>query len=534
MVNMSGRRWQFWMTVAIALLLIGLNSCAQVSLPVQAQEFRRSRLLTFVPKQSVFATVLDISIRSDKYWRHSSLSNALIQATSLVFSSLSVDLNEDIRPWLGDEIAFAITDKDLDRDRSNGRQAGYLLVADTADGNGLREFLELFWQQQSVSGTQPVLTKISGVPIISGWVGEGSRQLATAVVDDSALLVANDLTVLRQSLRVAQVPDLQLADHDCCAAVWTSLQIPEFLDWLGVATHKKLPLPSAFQWQKLTASTELHPQRLTIDTTITGFNSQFALSESKKSFATLHADGPDRYMPESVAWAAMGNDLQPLWIELQNELDNYQGLPSLLQQGQQQLLTHLAQSLSDPIKQLLSNDYALGQLNDGTGLMAIRSTSSRVIEKLDSIARQQGLTVNQLMLKGKPVTVWSRLKTRVDTRNRETTVETDLVGVHTKVDDCHIFATSISGLTTALDAPEHKLSNSQRFRSTLQSMDVPNQGYIYGTWSELERLLASNRWFSLVKPILQPWSQSIDSIAVTSYGQKDHQSTGIVSILLKN
>ncbi|MBT9315454.1 DUF3352 domain-containing protein [Leptothoe spongobia] len=537
MVNVLGRGWWRRITVAIAaFLVIGLHGCAQVAIPVgQSHDLHSTQLLEFVPKQSLFATVIDTNVETNKVWQRSNLSDALFQAEKTIFGPYSIDLSEDIRPWLGDKVAVAITDKDLDRDRRNGRQVGYLLVAHAADGDALREFLELFWQRQSVSGPQPVLTAESGVPIIAGLVAQGSRQLATAVVGGRTLLVANDIKVLRQSLRVAQAPDLQLPGNDCCTAAWISLRIPEFLDWLGVATPEKLPLMSAYQWQHLTAAIELYSQQLVIDTTLTGVNSHLSLSERARSTVKHQADGPNQYVPDSVAWAVMGYDLQSLLTMVKDELAHYQRLPSPIQQGQRWLSTQLAQTLSEPLTQLLADDYAVGQLEDGTGLMAVRPMSPTVVDRLDRIAGQQGLTVSRLMLKGQSVTAWSRLKTRVDARNRETTVETDLVGVHTKIGDCHIFSTSIGGLTAALDAPANQLSASRSFQRALPSMDALNQeGYIYGTWSELDRLLASNRWFSLVKPIVQPWSQLIDAISITSYGQTANQSTGTVSILLKS
>ncbi|NEQ50620.1 MAG: DUF3352 domain-containing protein [Leptolyngbya sp. SIO3F4] len=534
MVNRLRWSWRYWITFAIALLSINFSGCVQFSMQVtQPHELHSSQLSKFIPDQSLFvALVSPFSVSRD--WYHSNLLAPLSLTATSVLSAFSIDFNQDVRPWLGDDIAFAVIDKDFDRNRRNGRQAGYLLVVDASDGNILREFLQLFWQRQSLLGAQPVLAEVSGVPIVAGWVDHGSRKLATAVVGGSTLLVANDVKVLLESLRVAQVPDLQLQKHKYDATTWISLHVPEFFDWLGIATPQKLSLMSVAQLQQLTAAIDLYPERLEISTALTGLDTDLVLSESVEAFSTFHADGPSQYLPDSVAWAAVGCDLQPLWTSIKSELSNYQKLPSSLQQGQQWLSTQLAQALLQPLAQLLANDYAVGQLDNGDGLMAVRASNSMMVDQLDDIAKQQGLTISRLMLEGQPVILWSRLKTRVDFSNRETTVETDVVGAHTKIDDYHIFATSLSSLAIALEAPVHKLAASKRFQRTLQLLDISNQGYIYGTWSDLERLLASNRWFSLVKPIVQPWSQAIDAIAITSYGQTADQLTGAISILLKS
>ncbi len=540
MVNLSGESWRRWrlIFIAIALLLVSLStsSCKQLPLvPERAPLPTGNPQLEFVPRQALLVGAIDITVTPDKTWLRSPLTKSLPQSIDSWLAPLELAFTQDIRPWLGKNIAFAITSKDLDHEQSNGRQSGYLLVADITDSEQLHEFLELFWQRQAVAGTEPVLTTVSGVPIIAGYVAKGARYLATAVVGDRTLLVANDIKVLQQSLRVAQAPALQLSPENCCTPIWVSLRIPEFVDWLGLATPVNVRLmSSASKWHQLNATIAFYPRRLVINTQLIPLGN-LPISKTRLLDIESVADKPHRqYLPDSLAWAAIGYDFPSLWTDLWQELAHYEQLPLPLQQGQQWLSTQLAVSLSKPIAQLLASDYAVGQWEDGNWLMAVANINSTVTKHLDEIAIQQGLTVSPLSLMGQSVTAWSRLNTRLDTRNRETTVETELVALHTRTNDCDVFATSIDGLTAALKASSNPLLENQRFQYTIQLTDSSNHGYVYGTWDEIERLLASNRWFSLVKPILQPWSQSIDAIAITSYGQTANQSTGTISILLKN
>ncbi|ESA35439.1 hypothetical protein N836_12095 [Leptolyngbya sp. Heron Island J] len=540
MVNLLGESWQRWRLVIIAIALVFISfstsSCKQLPLtPGQSPLSAENIPLEFVPKQSVLAGVINTAASTDKTWVRSNLSKALPQSIDAWLTPLDIDFNQDIQPWLGNNIAFAITSKDLDRDQSNGRQAGYLLATDTTDGEQLREFLELFWQRQAIAGTKTTLTTVSGVPIIVGFLPTSQQQLATAVVGDHTLLIANDVKVLQQSLRVAQSPSLQLSSQDCCHPIWLSLRIPDFVDWLGLAAPTNFGLMSAPKWQQLHATTTFYPQRLVINTQLTSLGN-LPLSPTK----SLNIDSSDtlgeshQYLPDSLAWAAIGQDFPSLWTSFWEELAHYDQLPLPLQQGQQWLSTQLATSLSEPLSQLLASNYAIGQWQDGNWLITVMNTNPTVSKRLDDIAMEQGLTVSQLSIMGQAVTAWSRLNTRLDARNRETTVETDLVVLHTKTRDCDVFATSIDSLTAALKASNDPLFETQRFRYTVQPMDTPNYGYMYGTLDEVGRLLSSNRWFSLVQPILQPWSQSIDAIAITSYEQTVNQSTGTVSILLKD
>lgn len=523
---------RYFCAIALVFISLWITSCAQLSATSkQVSTSRSSTVIEFIPRQAVLATVVDAVNWSA--WQQPSLGPKISQALAALLDPLNIDLVEDIRPWLGNQFAFAVTDIDLDRDRHNGRQVGYLLVTEVADSERLREFLGLFWQRQSVAGAPLNFAEANGVSIITGPVGQTPRQLSTAIVGEKTLLIANDVEALRHSLRVAQSPQLRMSNPDCCAPLWLTLQIPSLVNWLGGAIPVKPQFMNIRQWQQLNAAVILGSQGITINTEL------IAAGDSKGLDDTLTLGGTQstvqQYLPNSLAWAAIGHDLSTPWGTLQAELSNYQKLPSFLQRIQQWPVTDIGANLANPLSQLLADNYGVGQFNNGNWVMITPSAEPMVMSQLDKIATEAGLTVSQLTLNGHTVTAWSQLKTRLsqDPRNRETTVETDLVALRTKVDDCEVFATSLSSLTTVLEAPGQSLSSTQRFQDATQAMDTANQEYIYGTWNEMERLLASNRWFALVQPIVQPWGQLIDAIAFTSYGKTSDQSTGTVSVLLK-
>ncbi|MBT9310711.1 DUF3352 domain-containing protein [Leptothoe kymatousa] len=514
--------------VCISLVIVG---CGQLS-PVSPQNSasQNNAVLEFIPRQALLATVIDASNAG----LPSALSKILPGSLTALLEPLAIDFDNDVRPWLGNNMAFAVTDSDVDRDRSNGRQTGYLWVAEIADSERLREFLELFWQRQSVAGIELEFAQTNGVPLIAG-TASADQSLVTAIVDKRTLLVANDPQVLRQSLRVSQAPQLQMPERNCCQPIWLTLRIPGVIDWLGLALPKEQQFLTADHWQQLWALGEISPQGLAINTQLATLGQVRSGADAPVTDSVSADMSPQQYMPPSMAWVALGHDLQPLWLNIQNELSHYEKLPLPLRSLTQWTTTQLGQKIAAPIRQLLAHDYSVGQLDDGSWVMAVSNADAKNVANLDQLAADEGLTVSQLTLGGHTVTAWSRLTTRLsqDARNRETTVETDLVALHTKVDDCDVFTTSLASLTAALDAPGHALTSTQRFQRTVQIMDTPNQGYIYGTWNDMERLLASNRWFTLVQPILQPWTQSIDAIAITSYIQTTNQSTGTVSVLLK-
>ncbi|MEM6253332.1 MAG: DUF3352 domain-containing protein [Cyanobacteria bacterium P01_D01_bin.156] len=523
---------------AIALVCIGLwvTSCSQRFTTPQ-QSFitqNNSQITDFIPRQALIATVLapdDILPKQTSF-----LGNRVLEQLDDLLISLDINLRDEVFPWLGSHIALAITDHSLNPSNHNAQRVGYLLVADISDSERLREVLELFWQHQSVAGSKLSFTRANGVPIISGPINQTFHQLSTAIVGDHTLIIGNSIQIVRQSLRVAQTPKLQLSGPDCCVPFWLTLRIPAVIDWLGVAAPDEPSLLENQYWQQLTAVAEPNSQGITLKTQLTNLGAQVSTSITEFEAGAQNVS-LQKYLPNSMAWVAIGNDLTSWWMEkLQIELNHYQKLPSFLQQAQQWRTTELGKKLTNPLGELLANDYGIGQLDDGAWLMVTSPADPRVAHQLDTIATEEGLTVSQFTLDGHTVTAWSRLKTKLyqGNLNRETTVETDLLALRTNVDaGCYVFATSLSSLTAALAAPEQPLLLTQRFQRVMQTIDPKHPAYIYGTWNEMERLLNRNRWFSLVQPIVKPWVQSIDAIAFTSDVHTKHQSTGTISVLLK-
>jgi hypothetical protein len=73
-----------------------------------------------------------------------------------------LDYDQDLRPWLGSEVTFAVTAADLDKFPSNGQQPGYLLVLTSRKGLEAREALHLFWQQRGLAGKNSSLSRCRG------------------------------------------------------------------------------------------------------------------------------------------------------------------------------------------------------------------------------------------------------------------------------------------------------------------------------------------------------------------------------------
>ena len=122
-------------------------------------------------------------------------------------TTTGLDYDQDIQPWMGEEISFAVTTFDLDSDSQNGEQSGYLLAIEIAPERQqqAQAFLQLLWQRRALAGQVPVSEQSSGVRMLFSPRASTQSDLtaATALVGDQFVLFANEPQVLRQSIRSA-------------------------------------------------------------------------------------------------------------------------------------------------------------------------------------------------------------------------------------------------------------------------------------------------------------------------------------------
>ncbi|MEO1401169.1 MAG: DUF3352 domain-containing protein [Cyanobacteria bacterium J06635_1] len=494
----------------------------------------------------------------------------VMQLKRSLLNQTGVDYDSDIRPWIGDEVAFAVTDTDFDRDPTNGSQPGYIAAIATRDSDRAREFLELFWQRQALAGAKLTFDVSSGVRIIYAEAAPNvpanpdlaqafaglrrQAQLATAVVGSRFVLLANHPQVLQQSIRNAQAAQLNLtarSDYQSALRQLTAKRIgvvygnlPQLLSWLGIASQNPANLSAlnlkaeAPQTQSLTAAIQLNRQGLRLATALA--------PKSRTAFMPVEPGLSEpvealQYLPADTAMAAGGRNLNQLWEAFETELDFYGTIPFQLQQLRQQI-HYPAGNTQQLLKNWLKGDYALGQWGKQPGdrpdwiwVVEHSASANAALSALDHLAEQQHLTVSPLSLQNQPVTAWSQFQTSVQERlrDRETTVETQILGLHATADGYDILATSLPAMTAALDAPLRSLADTSQFNQAIAPLQQPNDGYLYINWPQFRKTLAASvPWFNLLDTTARPILDAFESIAVSSYGGQTHQKTGDILIQL--
>ena len=187
---------------------------------------------------------------------------------------------ERLKPWLGNEIAVAVTALDYDRNSDNGIQPGYLVAAKARKVELAQEFLNDFYGQHNVSNET-----YKGARIVSNRdrLTPPSSVRASAIVGDFVLFANNPL-ILREAIHRAQAVSLNLEHSDYYRQAISQVNRPH----LAIAY---LDLPQTLAWLDsssveqtkghLSAFLSLERRRLVVETALT--EADIAASQVYKS-----------------------------------------------------------------------------------------------------------------------------------------------------------------------------------------------------------------------------------------------------------
>jgi Protein of unknown function (DUF3352) len=453
-----------------------------------------------------------------------------------VLGSTELDYQRDVQPWLGDEMTAAITTLDVDRDDSNGKEAGYLLVLSTKDPARSREFLQLFWQKRAIAGTDLAFDPFKGTKIIYGKVSQENvpLTLASAVVGNRYVLFANSPKVLRDAMTNVQAAELNLANSNPYQSAIASLKQGKigliFLNTPQLATLTKQNFSKI--GETVAIALGLDRQGLLAETAFLGNPSKAA------SAATLsEAVGALKYIPALSSLVASGTNLDQMWSGLSETIPFVNQPLEVLQKD-----WHI-----DLVKDILSQvkgEYALGllprevnpakksepktQILDWVFVLDKSSSEAQnAIAHLDEIAKAQSMSTGSLKLSDQNVQVWTRLSTESLIKRDSISVEAKVVGAHTAIDQYEIFATSIEAMNAVLSGKD-AIASSNQFERAIAPLQTPNSGYLYMDWIAVQPILEKQFPFlRIVELTGKPLFDHLKSITVSNYGnQSDIQRGG--------
>jgi Protein of unknown function (DUF3352) len=483
-----------------------------------------------------------------------------------------INYEQQIKPWLGEEITLAVTNLDVDRDRTTGAQPGYLMVLTTEDAQRSREFLQLFWQKRAISPQDLVLEQYKGTQLIYGKVQNPTSTiapltLASAVVGDRYVLFANSPKVLKNSISNVQAVDLNLADSAAYQQAIAGLKQPR----LGLIYSNLPPLavlagdPSV-QTQLLNLGQKpgvtYQAAAIGLGATRHGLVAETALIPTEAIGAPTKAMltnpvGALHYIPTNSQIVTAGIHLDQVLDQIGKTVKGYGKLDRLTQKSIQ-TWSDLAQvNLGSEIFNWVDGEYAFALLaksekQSNSKPVAIASSRSSAplqagkpdwvfvvdrsrhaniqthIDHLDDLAKQQGLTLGTVQLRQQTVTAWTKLATQGTSAE---SLQAQAIGAHTTVGAYEIFASSLETLDQVLDQSKPTLDQSGDFKAAIDPLQQTNNGYLYLDWPTAQPLLTAQvpgvRFLEL---LAGSWLEGLRSVTISSYGSEAGVERGGVAL----
>ena len=494
------------------------------------------------------------------------------QLKQSLLANTGLDYKQDVEPWLGDEITFALTSLDVDRDQATGQQPGYLLAIATEKPERSREFLQLFWQKRAAAGTRLMFEQYKGVKLIYGQpetavqpqkpetkrkknkqqapdqvlTAQPGTTLATAVVGDRFVLFANQPKVLRDAINNVQAAELGLGSSRAYQQALQSfkqrqiglvfLNLPQLAAWSGQGTADATTEASNL-YESIAIGLGLSRKGLLAETAFLAAPGQTLPAATP---ALSKPTGALAYIPASSPIVAAGTDLQQFWTQISEGVSGYETLAQLINQPLNNLRSAWQLDLPKDIFSWVQGEYALAllprpeQQPDWVFVTQRTEAATTAIANLDTLAKDRGFSVGPLTLANRPVSAWTKLdSTPLQPAGKEhgkttgktigipvaNVVAAEVEGVHATVENYEIFATSVEAMEQALQATKTSLINNPGFKAAIAALPKDNDGYLYLDWANSRSILEQQLpILRLVELASQPFWNQLRSLTVTSLG----------------
>lgn len=454
----------------------------------------------------------------------------------------NINYQDDIKPWLNNEITLAVTSQDIDRDPENGLQPGYFMALSTNNPEKSREFVEVLFSKRALAGTNLEVEQYNGVKLLYDYPeiarltevqnpkSKIQNSLAGAVIDNFVLF-ANDIKVLREAINNVQAPDLNLSSYP--EYEQAIKELPK--DTVAVSF---LNLPLVAQWQGL----ELRESTYNSQFISLVLNSQGLLAESTfftasevvpVSVPLSKPVGALQYIPKSVGLAITGanltnlgeSNLAKLW---QQGTATIYGSPeeaiSLWLKPVVDVQNRWGLNLNEDIFSWVVGEYAIALLPNPANtnpdwVFVVEKTPQLEsgIARLDQVAKNKGFNVSSLTLNQQTVSAWTEL-TATTQDQADVNVEAKIRGAHTSINNYEIFSSDLGTLEKILSSRENSFLDNPNYQYDVAIFPKSNQGYVYIDWKKSQDILERQLpILKFVEVLAKPLFNNLRSLTVSSY-----------------
>ncbi len=538
----------FSLLAVVVVFLTGIGGCKSLEDVALIGSQNNPSAAIFVSKQAPIMVSLLVNpdrledlaqlVASSKERRKTK--DELNQIKNSVLANINLDYEQDIKPWVGEEITVAVTSTDRDHDPSNGQQPGYLLAIATKDAQKSRDFVELLFTKKAIAGANLVIEESNGIRLLSNSPRLPSDNkesgFAGAVVGDDFVLFANHPQVLKEAVNNVQAPDLNLTTSSQYQQALTQLSARKvglaFLNYPSLSGEKQLNLPT---YESQIVALELNPQGLLAETTVVAGLDQEILPSTPTLAQPAKAL---QYLPAAVNLAISGVDLKALpnsnlqqfWAQVSPSLS----ITKLVKSPLAELQNNWGLNLQNDIFSWVEGEYALGKLPNNDWIFVVEKTPSAVegIEKLNAIASTKELSITSLPIENQKVSAWTQLapvaSPAANSIESSITLKAKVQGVHTTVDNYEVFTTSIAAMEQVLKVNKNgSLAANSQFIASTSALPQPNEGYVYIDWQENQAMVKRELpIISLLEVAGKPFFNNLRSLTISSYDNKDQLLTG--------
>jgi hypothetical protein len=495
---------------AIVLLLLSITAVSRVLSASPGNLVRDASIqpiaATFLPKRSPL--VASFLVNPDKLSLSAQLSarpgdraalrREIVDLKQLLKQEWALDYDADVKPWLGQEVTFAVTTTDLDRQAENGLQPGYLLALEIDKPAVAKKSVEAFWQKQAIAGVDLAFEQYQGIPFIYA-TPTSKRPGLTAGILGKFVLLTNEPKVMRNAINDIQVPDLALANFNNYKQSVDQLSEPRMgLAFVNLAELGKLGagngsipsnlanLPEA----AITLGLGLDRLGVKAETLLT-----LDALANLPAIAANTSSANDNKATQSIPVGSseiVGRDLQQTWQQINAAVQPYPELAALLDRSIALVSSRLGFSVEQDISAWVRGDYAIGLLpqsdraNDWVfaAQKTNPETTKTAIAQLDDMARSKSkLTVGDIEVNGRELTVWTRLSAAIGKADKKipspAAVTGTVAAVRSQTSDLVLVANSVGAMEAALNASPKSSDYKSSAKAIAATLPRNYQTYAY-------------------------------------------------------
>jgi hypothetical protein len=474
------------------------------------------------------------------------------QIQKTLLANTDLDYSRDIQPWIGDEITFAVTTPDFDRDSNNGKQTGFLLAVSSQNVDRSQQFLDSYWKKQSATTKAVQFDQYKGVKLTYKELPKIKKKsepiaplnrlnlptsslpssFATALIGGSSnsetpgsfVLFANSPKVLRDAIDNVEAANLNLNNT------------PEYQKALQQLTQGRialgfvnLPQPETEQNPQLS----LNSLAVAVGVNRRGLVAQTALVTDRQNTAIPALSQPVQalqYIPSTSPFAVASIGLKNFWTEFSSAVSANPEISKIVDRTLTDIQTGWGINLQQDIFNWVQGEYALAALpgaSNGSDWIFVAETSAdsqQAIDNLDEIARSQEYSIGSFTLRNQKITAWTQLTTNPNyggENQRKSAIETEAKGVRATVGKYAIFTTSVEAMDEALKAAETgSLIANQDFQTSIEPLPPSNDGYFYLDWPSSRAIWEKQiPLLRLIELSARPLFDHLRSLSITTTGE---------------